>query len=138
MVAEKWASPSLFNMKGPDPTFMENDLDTDYIETQQGDHTTDAEADADKDDPEEWGEADVKIDQVGGPRTGWTLRDRDDITAFGHMLSGILKVQPFVASQTSATYRTRVLNRLRQRGGPAPGAVGRIRELMDKIMVKHQ
>jgi hypothetical protein len=54
------------------------------------------------------------------------------------MLSGILKVQPFIAEHTSSVYRKIVTMPLMAKTGPAPGAVFRIRELMDKLIVKHQ
>jgi hypothetical protein len=61
-----------------------------------------------------------------------------DLNAFGNMLSGILRVGAFRSNGSSQEFRKKVVTPLMKKGGPRPGAVARIRELMDKLIVKHQ
>ena len=64
----------------------------------------------------------------------WSKSDINDATRIGVMVGGFLAAEPF---RSEAAFQERIVALLRGPGGPKFGAVQRLKNVMDAVMVKH-
>jgi hypothetical protein len=66
----------------------------------------------------------------------WTKDDRVDLTKLGSMISKFLAVPQFNADLK--LYTTRVVDPLLHSGGPRPGAIQVLKQVMETVMIRHR
>lgn len=73
---------------------------------------------------------------AGAARTQWSKKDRDDVVRLSRMLSGFLDADLFADMNDGLSKA--LATTLCKKDGPQHGAVAKVREVMEAIMIKHQ